>query len=132
MPELDHAPAIDDSHAVAELRGLGEVMGHEQRGRLALAQHAAELAGRRGPRARVQRRQRLVEQQDLRPSGQRAGDRHALALAAAERVRARVGALRQPEALEQRDGTRAPLATCGRPRSGYATFCQALRCGNSA
>ena len=41
---LDHAPAVDHADAVAEQRGLGEVVGHEQRGHAGLGQDGGELA----------------------------------------------------------------------------------------
>ena len=53
--ELHHTALVDDGHAVAQLRRLREVMGNKQGGGLACAQHAAELARRRGARAGVER-----------------------------------------------------------------------------
>ena len=53
--ELHHTALVDDGHAIAELRRLREVVGNEQGGGVACAQHAAELARRRGARAGVER-----------------------------------------------------------------------------
>ena len=50
---------------------------------------------------RVERRERLVEQQHRRLDRQRAGDRDALLLAAGELVRVAVGGLREAHQLQQ-------------------------------
>ena len=50
---------------------------------------------------RVERRERLVEQQDLRVARQGARDGHALALAARQPARALVGQVRDPHAFQQ-------------------------------
>ena len=57
----------------------------------------------------VERARDLVEQQRARPRGERAGDRHALLLAAREPVGVLVLAARQPEAGEQLAGARLRL-----------------------
>jgi hypothetical protein len=57
----------------------------------------------------VERRQRLVEQQDGGLDSQRAGQRHALLLTARELVRVVVDARRQADELEQLRGTGAAL-----------------------
>ncbi len=84
-------------------------MRHEQDGHGRVADHGAELARGGGAGARVQGRERLVEQQRRRAAGERARERHALALAARQRRRARVGAVAEPEALQQRPGARLAL-----------------------
>ena len=98
---LHHLAGVDDPHTVAELSGLGEVVRHEQRWRLALAEHLGEHACRPRPGAGVERGQRLVEQQHsgFRREGSREGD--SLPLPAAEAVRARLRAALEAEALEQ-------------------------------
>ena len=98
---LDDPPAVDDRDLVAEQRRLREVVRDEQRGDAGRAQHAGQLAAGRRARARVERRQRLVEQQRPRAARQRPGQRHALALAARQRARARLGQRADPEALQQ-------------------------------
>ena len=112
LAALDDPPAVDHRDLVAQQRRLGEVVGDEQRRDAGLAQHAAQLAARGGARAGVERRQRLVEQQRPRAARERPRQRHALALPARERARARVGERPDPEALEQL--LRALAA--GRPR----------------
>ena len=114
---LDHAAAVDHADAVAEQRGLGEVVGHEQGGHAGLGEDGGELAPARGARARVERGQRLVEQQRRGAPRQRAGDGDALALAARQGPRPLVGEVRDAEALEQLE--RAPARSPrSRPRSG--------------
>ena len=68
-----------------------------------LAQRLAELAAAR----RIERRGRLVHQQQRRIHGHGPRDRHALRLAAGELARQRVAAVRDAERLEQLE--RAPL-----------------------
>ena len=107
---LLHDPAgVDDRDAVAEHRGLGEVVRHEQRRDGGVAQHGRELARRARARAGVERRQRLVEQQRARRHRQRAGERDALALAARQRPRPRGRELLDAEAREQLVGAPAAL-----------------------
>ena len=98
---LDDPAAVDHRDLVAEQRRLREVVRDEQRGHARVAQHARQLAPRRRARARVERRQRLVEQQRPRAARERPRQRDPLALAARERARARVGQRADPEALEQ-------------------------------
>ncbi len=100
--DLHDAPAVHHAHAVAEQRGLLEVVRHEERGHGGLVQDGGQLAtgGRAG--AGVERRQRLVEQQRFRTDGESARDGDPLALAARQRARPGVGPVGEPEAVEQR------------------------------
>jgi hypothetical protein len=75
-------------------------VGDEDGRDVGVPQHAGELAGGGGPGPRVQRRQRLVEQQDVGAAGERPGQRDALALAAGERGRAGVGEVLEAEPRE--------------------------------
>ena len=72
----------------------------------------------------VERRERLVEQQDLRVARERAGERDALALAARELAGPRVGEVRDPEALEVLVDGLAPRV--------LDVLCARVRCGKSA
>ena len=105
---LDDAAAVDHADAVAEQRGLGEVVRDEQGRHARLGQHRGQLAPARGARARVERGERLVEQQRRGAARERAGDGDALALAARERPRALVGEVGDAEAVQQLE--RAPAA----------------------
>ena len=58
---LDDVAGVDHADAVAQLRCLSEVMGHEQRRHLEVAQHPRELPCGSGTRARIERRERLVQ-----------------------------------------------------------------------
>ena len=88
VPSWTTRPRVHHRDAVAEQRGLGEVVRDEQDRHARFAEHGRQLARRGRARAGVERGQRLVEQQRLRPPRQRAGDGDALALAARQRGRA--------------------------------------------
>ena len=107
---LDDAAAVDHADAVAEQRRLGEVVRDEQGRHAGLGEDGGERAPARGARARVERGQRLVEQQRGGLARQRAGDRDALALAPRQRARALVGQMRDAEAVEQLERAPAALA----------------------
>ena len=93
-------------------------------GSASVGEQLLQLAAHHRARVRVERRERLVEQQHARVARQRAGQRDALALAAGQLARARVGEVGDAEALQQLvDARRSP------PK---ATFARTLRCGNSA
>jgi hypothetical protein len=77
------------------------------------AEHGRELARRAGAGAGVERRERLVEQQGVGAARERAGERDALALAAGQRRRARVGPGGEPEPPEERVGAGAALGPRG-------------------
>ena len=80
---LDPARVHDDD-AVGHRRRLDLIVGHEDRRHAELALDAPDLGAHRQPERRVEIGQRLVEQQQMRPLDQRAGERHALLLAARE------------------------------------------------
>ena len=61
------------------------------------AQPGAQLLAHAG----VERAERLVEQQHLRLDGERAGERHPLALAARELVRVALAEVREPDEVQQ-------------------------------
>ena len=86
--------------SIGEQRRLGEVVGDEHRGRVRRREGRRQLAGRRGGRARVERGERLVEEDQLRLARERPRQRDALALAAGEPARRGVGELRGAEAPE--------------------------------
>ena len=110
----DHAarPRRQHRHAVGEQDRLLHVVGHQQ--------HRARLGGERVrqpllhrcPRDRVERPERLVEEQHRAAGEERAQERHALAHPAGQLGRAGALELGEPEALEQR------LRTLARGRLG--------------
>ena len=107
-------------------------MGDEQGGDPEPLLEAADLGPQLGADAGVERRQRLVEQQDRRLDRERTGDRHALLLPARQLVRIAVGGLREPDQLQQLIGTleaRSPCPDC-RIRRPNATFVRTSMLGN--
>jgi hypothetical protein len=82
----DGATVLDPHHIVGERGHVGLVVGNEEdrqaEPRLQLAQLVAQPHAQR----RVERGERLVEEQRARLGGERAGERGALALAARELV----------------------------------------------
>ena len=87
--------AVDDHPDVAgERRGVLEVVRDEQRRDVEPGEQLLQLGADVDLRVRVERGEGLVEEQDLRVAGQRAGERDALPLAAGEAARA--GALEVP------------------------------------
>ena len=71
-------------HPVAEVDALVDVVGDQQHRAAVLAAHPQQQVLELGPGLRVDRRERLVHQQQRRPGGQRPGDRHPLLHAAGE------------------------------------------------
>ena len=102
---LDRALAHDDD-AVGELQRLFLVVGDEDGGVAGAVVDLAQPAAQFAAHLRVERAERLVEQQHARLDGQRAGQRHALALAA--------GQLRRIALLQARTAARGRAA----PRRG--------------
>ncbi len=78
---LDPA-AVHHHHPVGHRRRFDLIVGDEDRGHAEFALDAADLGAHREPQPGVEVRQRLVEQQQVRPLDQRAGERHALLLPA--------------------------------------------------
>ncbi len=76
-------------------------MGDHQRRQRELGQHVLQLAAHRGASVRVERRQRLVEQQHVGIAGQRARQRDPLALAARQPPGALAGQVGDAQALEE-------------------------------
>jgi hypothetical protein len=76
-------------------------VGDEQGGDLEPLLKAADLGSQLGANEGVERRQRLVEQQNRRLDRERTGDRDALLLPAGQLVRIPVGGLREPDQRQQ-------------------------------
>ena len=112
-PRLEHHAAVDEQHLVGHLLGEPDLVGHDDHRPALLGQvldHLQHLADE----LRVQRRGRLVEQHELGPQRQRAGDPDALLLAARELVGVLVRLLRQADLGQQRQRLLAGLGL--RPR----------------
>lgn len=82
---------MHQEHPVGYQQRLLLVVGDEQRGQAQGALDLADLVAQVAADARVQRRERLVHQQDARLDHQRPGQGHALALAAGELLGVLVG-----------------------------------------
>jgi hypothetical protein len=87
--------------AIRDRERLARVVGHQDRGRLARAQGVRDLVAEVAPQRRVEVRERLVEEHHARLDRERARERHALLLAARQRVDARGPARREPDEREQ-------------------------------
>ena len=93
---------VEHRHPVRDRQRLGLVVRDEQRGDALGELQPPDLVAQLHPHPRVERRQRLVEQQHRGRHGQRPGQRHPLLLAAGELVRVR--------AARGRRARRAPAA----------------------
>ncbi len=103
---LHHPSGLDDDDVVGQHHGLDRVVGHQHGRATEPAEMAAQVPSDGQPGGRVQRRQRLVQQQQLRARGERSGERDPLSLPAGERPGPAGGELGQPERLQpaQRGG----------------------------
>jgi hypothetical protein len=88
---LDEASVTHDRHLVGQRERLSLVVRDQQGGGPGVAEHPGDGAAGAGPQRGVERRERLVEQHDLRPWGERPGQRHSLLLASGQLVRVAVG-----------------------------------------
>jgi hypothetical protein len=80
--DLDDAPGLHDRDAVRHHHRLLEAVGNVDEGAPRALVKLLELDLQRLPKAVVDGRQRLVEEQDLGVRGEGAGERHALPFAA--------------------------------------------------
>ena len=106
-----------DHDAVGHADGLADVMGHQDDGLVLGREDAGDLVGQREPRLVVERRERLVEQQEIGLRAERARERRALPHAAGKLVRQAVHEFAEavaPQQLFRRGG--APCA-CRKPSS---------------
>ena len=94
-----------DQHPVGKVDRLLQIVGDHDHGDVLLAPDAGEFLLHGDLGHRVERAERLVEQQDLRLHGQRAGDADALRHAARKLPRIGIGEIVEPD---QRDVVRAP------------------------
>ena len=113
---LDDAPVVVDDDPVGELVGLGQIVGHEDRGDAPVAQGPLQVVAELAAQRRVEGRERLVEQEQLRIHGERAPEGDALLLAPGQLARR---AVLQPAQLEPRDdlGRPPPLLRCAGARA---------------
>ena len=131
---LHDAPVAEQHEPAREERRLGEVVRDEHHRLAELAEDAAQVLLQVGARERVERAERLVEEEDLRLEEERAHEPHALRLTAGElagEARERV----RREARERGELARAGAAIrAGSQRRWRATIdalSAAVRCGKS-
>ena len=101
-PDLLDPAVVHDHDPVGDVHRLFLVVGHEHGRDVGLVVQPAQPRAQLLAHPRVERTERLVEQQHLRLDGERAGERHALALAARQLCRIAVRELvdlDQPEQL---------------------------------
>ena len=96
----DHAAVVDDRDLVGQVVGLLEVL-RRQEDRGALPHELGDHVPHPEPRAGVEARGRLVEEEDRRPRDERAGEIQAAAHAARVGLREPVAGVGELEALEQ-------------------------------
>src|SRR5215470_1443497 len=80
--ELFQPPTVENGDLIAHLHRLFLIVSDEERGNAQLSQQGPDLAPQPGPRLRVERAERFVDEQQVRLVSQRARDGHALLLAA--------------------------------------------------
>ena len=97
--DLDQAPMVHDADAVGDRHRLLLVVGDDDEGETELLLQLHQLELRFAPQLLVERRKRLVEQEDARPLHQRARERNALALTAGELVRLALAEAFEPHQL---------------------------------
>ncbi len=108
------ATGMHDHYAIGHRCRFDLIVGDKDRGYAEFALDATDLGAHGEPQSRVEVRQRLVEQKQVRPLDQRPGERDALLLAARELARPPVE--KSVDAHERRDLPRARLGLrCARP-----------------
>ena len=118
---LDHLAVAHDEDAIAELERLGQVVGDEHHGLADLVVQADDLVLHVAADQRVERGERLVEEEHVRVAGERPGETDALLHAAGELVG--VGVLVSGQA-DQFDDLHGPLGALG---LAHAAYLQAVR-----
>ncbi len=99
--ELHDGAVVEHADPVGQDRRVVEGVGDQQGGQPEIAQRVAQLVAHLLASYRVERAERLVEQEHARLPGQRAGQRHPLALAARKLHGQHPGQVSDAQALEQ-------------------------------
>ncbi len=115
VPDWRSSPVDDHADPLGERGRVLEVVRDEQHRDAELVQQLVQLGADAGLRVRVERGERLVEEQHGRVARERARERDALALAAGQAAR--------PLAREVRDRRSARGSSSARCRPPYSTFC---------
>ena len=133
--DLLDAALVQDDDAVGDVHRLLLVVGDQHGGDVDLVVQAAQPRAQLGADLGVEGAEGLVEQQHPRLDRQRARERHALALAAAELRRGSArGSPPSPTMLEQLVDRSRSISAFGRlrMRSPKATFSRTVMCLNAA
>src|SRR5262249_9653134 len=101
LPDLDQAPALDDSDPVGDLEGLLLVVRDEDGRQAEPLLDLAEAPAKLRPDLHVQRAEGLVQQEDLRLVGQRPRQGDPLLLAARELARVALAEASEADEVEQ-------------------------------
>ena len=130
-PDLLDAAAVHDRDAVGDRQRLLLVVRDVDGRDPELELDAADLLAQLHAHLRVERGERLVEQQHARLDRERARERDALLHPAGELMRIALARVPEPDQLEQlADRAFAgPPSACFRIRSPYSTFCSAVMFG---
>jgi len=112
-PDLLDAAVVHDGDAVRHRERLRLVVGDVDRRHAGLALDGADLAAETLAQAGVERRQRLVQQEDVRLRSERAGERDPLLLPAGERLRVPVAHPREADEVEQSSDATARVCHVG-------------------
>ncbi len=122
---------MENGDAVGDREGLLLVVSHVDGRDAELELDAADLLAQLDPHLRVERRERLVEQEDARLDRERPSERDALLHPARELVRVALASMAEPDELEQllRSSLRRSDFDLPRIRRPYSTFCAAVMFG---
>ena len=131
--ELFEMPSAHHGDAVGQAEGLFLVMGDEDGGDLDPALDGMQFFAQAHAQQGVQVAERLVQQQDLGFQHQRAGQRHALLLAAGKLRRIAPAVTRQPDQFERTPLLRDQFLpwACG-AGAGQRRYCRTRACAARA
>ena len=101
VADLQDLAGVHDGDLVADVAGLGEVVGDHEHREVQVPDQAAEFAAEREGNALVERGKRFVQQERLGPADQGSGEGGALGLAAGDLGRAAVGQVLDAQGAEQ-------------------------------
>ncbi len=90
---MDDLAGLQDQHPVGQRDGFVDVVGHEQHTEAVLTPEVEQQRAHAQPGQRVERAERLVEQQQVRLGHQRTGQRNPLRLTTGQRQRPHLGAV---------------------------------------
>ena len=131
--DLQHLAVVEDRDARRERQSFALVMGHENEGGSEFLMQPLHLVLHLTAQMFVQRRKRLIEQENGRLEDQRAGQRDALLLPARQFRRQLVFVSAEADALDHfGDAPSDGLARDFPDRSGKPMFCSTVICGNKA